>query len=233
MAERANSFNPPPRREIIPLLAYIPLHLAILPLLIGFAAEKGIITLARGNLIYYLIGLAYMLVFGRRLLRRDFDTLCDNYIKVLLTILSSYFAMLLMNLGLGTLLGLILKEFNPNNEAIMSMAGEDYGPVAAMSIFMAPIVEELIFRAGIFGALSKRSRIAAYAVSILLFSVYHVWAYALAEPMYWLYVIQYIPVSYLLCRCYEKTDCIWTGIFFHMLVNGISLKALSLLEDLL
>ena len=50
--------------------------------------------------------------------------------------------------------------------------------------------------------------------------------------MYLLYMLQYIPVSFLLCRCYERTESIWCSIFFHMLVNGVALNALSALESL-
>ena len=126
----------------------------------------------------------------------------------------------------------LLNEGNPNNAAISGMAMDNYGPVAAMAVYMAPIVEELMFRAGIFGQLRKHNRILAYVLSVLCFSVYHVWGFALEEPIYWIYVLQYIPVSYLLCRCYESTDSIWTSIFFHMLVNGVSMKMLTVIEGL-
>ena len=49
------------------------------------------------------------------------------------------------------------------------------------------------------------------------------------SPIY----IQYIPVSFLLCRVYERTNTIWSSIFFHMLVNWVSMNALKMLEALL
>ena len=89
-----------------------------------------------------------------------------------------------------------------------------------------------LFRGAIFGSLRKVNRVLAYTASVLLFSVYHVWGYALTDPIYWIYVIQYIPVSWLLCRCYEKTNTIWGSILLHMLINGVSFAALSALEGL-
>lgn len=89
-----------------------------------------------------------------------------------------------------------------------------------------------MFRAGIFGYLRRRNRTAAYIVSTLVFSLYHVWAYAIADPVNWIYIIQYIPVSLLLARCYERTNSIWCSIFFHMIVNAISVQALSMLQEL-
>ena len=90
----------------------------------------------------------------------------------------------------------------------------------------------LLWGAGICGSLRRRSRFAAYAVSALVFSLYHVWGFALADPINWIYIIQYIPVSLLLARCYERTNSIWSSIFFHMTVNAISLQALSMLQEL-
>ena len=57
--------------------------------------------------------------------------------------------------------------------------------------------------------------------------------YAIDDPSYWLYTIQYLPAAYLLCRCYERTNSIWCSIFFHMLVNHISMRMLTILEELL
>ena len=96
-------------------------------------------------------------------------------------------------------------------------------------MLLTPLVEELMFRGGIFGLLRRRSRVLAYAGSILLFAVYHTWQYALTDPRNWLYLLQYLPASFALCRCYEKTESIWTPILFHVLNNGVSLLALSLM----
>ena len=84
-----------------------------------------------------------------------------------------------------------------------------------------------MFRAGIFGIVRRKNRKAAYIVSALCFALYHVVPYAVQEPIYWVFTLQYIPVSLLMARCYERTNSIWGSIFFHMLINGISLGALG------
>ena len=89
---------------------------------------------------------------------------------------------------------------------------------------VAPIVEEIVFRGAVFGALRQKNRLLAYVVSVLLFSLYHVWGYMLADWKLIIFIIQYIPVSFLLCRLYERTSSIWSCIFMHMLVNSISIK---------
>jgi membrane protease YdiL (CAAX protease family) len=134
--------------------------------------------------------------------------------------------------GVEALLGNGITE-NLNNEAIMDLARTDSRAITAMAVFLAPLTEEMLFRGAIFGGIRKKNRIAAYAVSMLLFSIYHTWGYAIDDPSYWLYTIQYLPAAYLLCRCYERTNSIWCSIFFHMLVNHISMRMLTILEELL
>ena len=50
----------------------------------------------------------------------------------------------------------------------------------AVSIFLVPIVEEMLFRGVVFGSIRPRSRLWAYVVSVAAFSVYHVWSFAAA-----------------------------------------------------
>jgi len=118
---------------------------------------------------------------------------------------------------------------NPNNSAIFDFAGQNTGAMAAMAVFMAPIVEEPLFRAGFFAPIRKHSRLAAYAVTILLFAVYHIYPYALDDPRQWVYILQYVPVTFLLCRAYERTNSVWTSVFMHMLVNGVSVLSIGML----
>ena len=135
--------------------------------------------------------------------------------------------MMAFNLVLGMLLLLVSGEENPNNESVMNIYVQDMGSMKAAIVFLAPPVEEMMFRAGIFGAVRRKSRVWAYILSALCFALYHVVPYAIMEPLYWVFVLQYIPVSLLLARCYERTNSIWCSIFFHMLVNGISLSTLN------
>ena len=221
------------RGETLAAVIYLPVHVLGLPFLLGLLVLRGWMNEADMNLICYAVGALYMLVVERKFLRREFDPLCDRPLDCLLQICVCYGLMLAMNICVNGLLLLLLPAENPNTSAIVGMAGQEYGKISAMAIFLAPIVEELIFRAGVFGLLRRRSRLLGYAASMLLFAVYHIWGYALSDPMSWLYIVQYLPVSYLLVRCYERTDSIWCSIFLHMIINGVSLRALTLLQELM
>ncbi len=213
------------------VLLWLPVHVVGLPwLLFRFFGIRDDVQI---NFLTYLIGSVYMLAVCFTFLRRDFDVLCEHPGRVILQILSCYAAMMLMNLAVSGLLSLFVDAAeNPNNEAVMDLVQVESNKMNTIAIFFAPFVEEMIFRAGIFGTIRRKSRVLAYVVSILLFSAYHVWGYALYDPMRWLYLLQYIPAAYLLCRCYERSDCIWASLFFHMLTNFVSLQALSMLEGL-
>lgn len=214
------------------VLLWLPVHILGLPwLLYGVLGVTDEIQL---NFLTYAVGAVYMLIVGFRFLRRDFDVLWEHPGCIFLQVIGCYAAMLLMNMALSGLLSLFVDAAeNPNNEAVMDMVGSEYGKMSATAIFLAPIVEEMIFRAGLFGTLRRRSRLLAYLLSMAAFSIYHVWGYAMSDPTSWFYLLQYLPASYLLCRCYEYCDSIWGSMFFHMLTNYVSIQALSLLEELL
>ena len=223
------------RGEIIAVLLYLPLHIWLLPqLLYSLSATSGLSDL-QINLIVYIAGALYMLLFAGRFLRRDFDPLCDHFRYCLLQVLICYGMMIAFNLILNSILLLVLpsESANPNNAAVMEMAGIEYGKTAALAIFLAPLVEEPIFRGAVFGGLYRYSRPLAYAASMLLFSLYHIWGYALMDPLYWIYLLQYLPASWMLCRTYERCRSIWGSILLHMMINGISVLTIQALQKMM
>ena len=215
--------------ELIAALLYLPLHVWLLPRLLTMIPATAELSDLNVNMLVYGIGTGYMLLVLGGFFRREFDPLCDYPVYCVFQIVLSYGMMLAFNMLLGLAMTLILPadQANPNNAAVMELAGEEFGKTAAIAVFLAPLVEEPIFRGGVFGLIRRTNRIAAYAVSMLLFALYHVWGYALQDPFYWVYLLQYLPVSWLLCRCYERCNSIWGSIFLHMMINGISIKVLS------
>lgn len=229
-------------RERLAALIYLPIHSPVLTvvisiLLLKFWSDEFLVT---ANLIYYAVGVAVMLLFEHRFLRREFDTLCERPLRCLYTAFLGYGLMFSLNLLVSEILSIFLGDAvmtmsldNPNNSAVLDMFDEQYGFTAATSIFLAPILEEILFRGGLFGTLRHKNRLVAYLVTIFLFSLYHVWQGALLDWRNLIFLIQYIPVSFVLCWVYERSDTIWTPIFLHMFINFMSLKALEYLESVL
>lgn len=215
------------KKEYIAALIYLPLHVISLPALVAVLIF-GINDDLTLNLISYAFATLYMLLFLGRFLRRDFDALCDSPVRFIIEIGVSYGLYYLSNFVIVGILVALNRLDNPNNGAVIDMALNNRRQIFIMTVFMAPLVEELMFRAGIFGLLRRYNRPVAYAVSMLLFSVYHIWGYAMGNPSNWIYIIQYLPVSFLLCRCYERCNSIWGSIGLHMLVNAVSMWAINM-----
>ena len=195
------------------------LHMAVFPIALSLlmAAKPDLLGASQMNFIYYALSLLLVALFLGKFLRRSFDGLVDAPGRCL------------TSFALGMIATYALKELsintdNLNEQTISTMLSADRGIIIAMTVFLAPIVEESIFRGGIFCGLHQKSRVAAYAASIVMFCLYHVWQYAvlLWDASYLLLAIQYIPAAVVLCRIYERSGSIWTSIFFHMSVNAIA-----------
>jgi len=221
------------KKETIAVLIWLPVYIWLLPRLLWSSPSGASLSEADVNLLCYGSSFLYMLFVAGRFLRRDFDPLCDAPGKCLAEVLLSYGLMLVMNLAVNLFLVSLLPDGNPNTGSVLEMAEVEYGKTAAVAVCFAPLTEELIFRGALFGLIRRKSRTAAYAVSMLCFAFYHIWPYALADPVYWLYLLQYLPASWLLCRCYERCNSIWGNIFLHMLINAVSLYASLALSQLL
>lgn len=216
------------RGETAAALIYLPIHAAILPIVLVLLLI-GRMDTADINFIAYAIGFVYMLLFEWKFLRREFNSLCDRPLDCFVQVLICYGLMLGLGLCVNSLMLLLGFDSNPNNTAVIDIAEVKMGATTVLAVFLAPMVEELIFRGGLFSLLRRYNRLLAYVVNILIFGLYHIWSSVIDSPINLIYIIQYIPATYALCRCYERTNSIWAGIFLHMLNNGMSLLMLNLL----
>ena len=218
-------------------LIYLPIHIFILPLLAGYLVpDDSVRSSLIANLIYHGISLLLVMVFTMGFLRREFDTVCDRPLRLLTTVFIGYG----LTLALDSLLGQLLEIFfrsaasfsldNPNNSVIMDAYDSFKGPVTVITVLMAPILEEVLFRGGLFGTLMKKNRALAYIVTVAVFSLYHVWQSAIHDPRQLLYAVSYIGSSLVLCWAYERSNTIWAPIGLHMVSNLIALRALELLR---
>lgn len=218
------------RAQTVLTLLWLPVHCLLLPVLYAFLFVRGLLVVdeVTANLLIYAVSALVLTLVLRRFFRRDFDALCDRPLSLIFLVLGAYF----FSRFCENLIGLLLSAFSltgtsDNNEAVIEMAKTSIGPTAAMSVFLAPIVEESIFRGAIFGSLRRRSRFWAYAVSIFSFCLYHVWQHVFLDPQQLLYMLLYVPASFFLAWVYERTDSIWSSIFLHMLTNGVAMLVVN------
>lgn len=221
-----------PRGARIAGWVFLPVHVFVLPLTLGaaLAAVRGELPSdVTCNVWYYLIGLVFTLAVMWRFLHRSYDTLSGSILRCIGILFAAYGLDVLLSLVLQLGAGFIGELPSPNNDAVTRLAAADHKRMIAVAVLMAPLVEECLFRGVVFGTIRPHSRFWAYAVSIALFSLYHVWQYVVmyGDPKLLLSALAYVPVSAALTFCYEQTRSIWPPVFFHMCINALSLAVLA------
>jgi len=224
----------PTKAESAVMLSWLVMHVLGIPLFISYFYSQLTKYMTEGQIefAYYAVGAIVLLSCCFRFLRKNFDPLADNFWYCAILIGACYIGQMLLTAAAGSIIGLITGEIeNLNNEAIIQSYKAEAGWLKAAAVILAPLAEELMFRGGIFANLAVRGkRFLGYALSMLLFALYHVWQGALSDPAYLLYTIQYLPAGFTLCYVYERTGSIWSAIFLHMITNGVALEALSALS---
>ncbi len=216
--------------EFYATLIYLPIHAILIPILLSWHAytNPNMFTTAEYNVAYYVFSFAVILVLCRRFLRHEFDGLMDLKLRNFFVFLQAQGLYFLLTYALAILVqmtGIDATELSsPNNEAIDEMAEVNTAAVMAFGVFLAPLVEEVLFRAVVFGRIRLKNRVLAYVVSIVLFSVLHVWQFAVTgmgiEVL--IYALFYVPAAFALAWAYERSMTIWVPIFVHMAINNMA-----------
>lgn len=178
------------------------------------------------NFLYYAIGFAFLLGFLFHFLRESFADMWGNITATVVSVLIGYVVYIFLSGAVNFFISFFLPStVNPNSEAVNSIVRINPKKMVVIGVLLAPVVEETLFRGVVFGTLRRKNVIAAYAVSALLFSVYHLWSYFLEGGSLWdlLYLLQYIPAGLVLGWCYEHSGTVWASVFLHMLINYVSI----------
>ena len=133
---------------------------------------------------------------------------------------------------LAARLGKVLadRSGNLNDSVISARTGSAPHMTLLIVLFLAPFVEETLFRGLVFGGLREKSRLLAYAASCALFALLHVWQFAVAnrDPAYFLTMVQYLIPGLVLAWAYDHSGTLWAPIGLHAGVNALSVLAGSL-----
>lgn len=124
----------------------------------------------------------------------------------------------LVNIATGLMIALINPQAGSANQEMIEMMTE-IAPfqMIVSSVFLAPVLEELVFRVGIFQALYENHRILAYGLSSLAFGSVHIVSGLFAGDLtQLLFLIPYSTLGAVFCYLYEKKETI----FVPMLVHG-------------
>ena len=212
---------------------FIPFHSVLLPLAFSSVYAKimvpaGIIlSEATINLVLYSMSFLILLFPMLSYLRNSFSAIFDHPGKFITSVLMGISAHYVLSFILSFLLLLIMPELaNPNTDAIISEANNNTAQTLVFTVLLAPIIEETIFRGALFGTIRKKHRILAYIITTIVFSIYHLWSFFFISysNALWLYLLQYVPITVILCLTYEKVGTLWSPILIHAVINFISIK---------
>lgn len=207
-------------------------YLLVLPLLsnklfalIEVLLDTTISESLRNVLFYYTLFAVTVLLF-HRFLAHTSSRFLDNLNRSLTTLAVG----LLVFYGANELLYRVFNVLfdshtNLNDMTIAASISSAPRMTALIVIFLAPFVEEVLFRGLVFGCLREHSRAVAYAASCLLFAFLHVWTFALSAGNigYLTLMIQYLVPGLIFAWAFDHSGTLWTSILLHASVNALSL----------
>lgn len=185
------------------------------------------VTISQGmqNALYYYILFAVTIIIFHGFLARTSRRFADNLGTACKTVAVGLVALYGLNELFYRLSNLIITNRTNLNDTTISAQIDDAPHVTMLIvIFLAPFVEEVLFRGLVFGNLKSKSRVVAYLVSCLLFALLHVWQFAVVnqDMTYFLLMVQYLVPGLVLAWAYEHSGTLWTSIGLHAVANALS-----------
>jgi membrane protease YdiL (CAAX protease family) len=217
--------------EIVAGTVFFMVYLLVLPFvttplfhLLGTLLGVTISSSLRNTIYYYLLFAVTIIIF-HGFLGRTSRRFADNPGTACKTIVMGVIALYGLNELVYRLTSVSLNNHtNLNDVAISAQIQNAPRTTLLIVIFLAPFVEELLFRGLVFGNLKEKSRILAYLISCLLFAFLHVWQFALGnqDVTYFLLMVQYLVPGLVLAWTYEYSGTLWSSIGLHVVVNALS-----------
>ena len=187
------------------------------------------ISAAMRDVLYYYILFAVTIIIFHGFLARTSRHLMDNLGGACKTAAAGLVGLYGLNELVYRLTNLIFTNRTNLNDSTISAQIDDAPHMTLLIvIFLAPFVEEVLFRGLVFGNLKSRSRALAYVVSCLLFALLHVWQFAVVKQdvTYFLLMIQYLVPGLVLAWAYDHSGTLWASIGLHAAVNALSVWAM-------
>ena len=230
MAKRGHTAYMSPGEQIAGTVFFV-IYLLVLPFaagplfrlagdLLGTHIDPGF-----QNALYYYILFAVTIVIFHGFLGRTSRQLADNLGVACKTLVVGLIALYGLNELVYRLTRLVsATQTNLNDVSISAQIADAPHMTVLIVVFLAPFVEETLFRGLVFGNLRSKSRTVAYLTSCLLFALLHVWQFAVVsrDLTYVLLMIQYLVPGLVLAWVYDHSGTLWTSIGLHAAANALS-----------
>lgn len=209
-------------------IVYLIVHVLVLPWLLGMIGGllivSGIeISNVSINAVYLLIGFTVLLIIFRRYLMENFEHFIFNPAKSLVIIVIGIIVYFIANVIFDIVITIIAGGdlSSPNNDAVTSMVKSALYPSIALTVLLAPVVEEILYRGVLFSGIGAKSKFWGYLLSTVLFAFSHVYQAMIYsfDPMLFLTMALYLPSGLVLANIYERSGTIWCPIIVHMAIN--------------
>lgn len=177
------------------------------------------------NIIYYYVLFAVTLIIFHNFLGRTTRQLANNLGGVGRFLVVGLVALYGLNELVYRLTNLVITNRTNLNDTTISAQINDAPHITLLIVvFLAPFVEEVLFRGLVFGNLKGKSATVAYLVSCMLFALLHVWQFAVVQQdvTYFLLMVQYLVPGLVLAWVYDRTGTLWTSIGLHAVANALA-----------
>ena len=217
--------------EQIAGVVFLVIYLIVLPfvtdsLFRGIGALLDVtISSTMQNMIYYYVLFAVTMIIFHKFIARTSRYFVDNLGGACRSVLVGLIGLYGLNELVYRLSNLVITNRTNLNDTTISAQIEDAPRVTLLIIiFLAPFVEEVLFRGLVFGNLKHKSRVIAYVVSCLLFALIHVWQFAVVNQdiTYFLLMVQYLVPGAVLAWAYESSGTLWASIGLHAAANALT-----------
>ena len=210
---------------------YLAFQFFFLEYFLGFAVRFFEIpcTALQLNLVYFCINLTATLVIFHRFLAESWKAALDRIIPILAAAGVGCAAYYFLSILVSSFIITVHPGFaNVNDRSIAAIAQQHHVLAAIGTVLLVPTAEELLHRGAVFGGLYRKNRIAAYAVSTVIFALVHISGYIGYHSPFILLLcfLQYIPAGICLAASYEYSGNIVTPILIHTAVNAVGMLAM-------
>ena len=185
----------------------------------------GISPALRSGIYYCVLFVACIVIF-HRYLGRTSTKLADNLGGSCQALLMGLVGMYGLNELVYRLSNLVIANHtNLNDNTISAQIDDAPRLTLVIIIFIAPFVEEVLFRGLVFGNLKGKSLAVGYVLSCLLFALSHVWEFIIVEQSIsqFLLMVKYLVPGFMLAWVYDRSGTLWTSIALHAAVNALAL----------
>ena len=215
------------------LLGWILLLLQLLlPYLLGLLNRLLSDPINAGTLAFVRYGVSFVLVavVFRKFLKSSLAAGWKNFWNVLQAAVLGYAAWFACSRLLDWLIGLILPGYAPLADTSVSALADANGYLRIIgTVILVPVIEETLYRGLVYRSIWRKSKFAAYLVSMLVFSAVHMLLRIGSGDLTALLVcfVRYLPAGLCFAWSYSKADNVLAPMLVHAGVNAAAIGLFS------